>query len=61
DPAGAYATRRLSGRPRKAKSRTEINGGFTSGSAMYPICSPFNWIYLVMSQPLFYLTHGTNT
>ncbi|MED4049795.1 hypothetical protein [Priestia megaterium] len=45
----------------KEKSRTEINGGFTSGSAMYPICSPFNWIYLVMSQPLFYLTHGTNT
>ncbi|MBX9986389.1 MULTISPECIES: hypothetical protein [Priestia] len=28
---------------------------------MYSICSSFNWIYFVMSQPLCYLTHGTNT
>ncbi|MED4048127.1 hypothetical protein ACQKJG_15575 [Priestia megaterium] len=29
-PAGAYATRRLTGLPRKAKSCTEINCGVTS-------------------------------
>ncbi|AEN90441.1 hypothetical protein BMWSH_3559 [Priestia megaterium WSH-002] len=32
-PQGAYATRRLSGRQRKAKSCTEINCGVTSSSA----------------------------
>ncbi|WP_192885541.1 hypothetical protein [Priestia megaterium] len=31
--AGAYATRRLTGRPRKAKSCTEINSGVTSSPA----------------------------
>ncbi|AVX06859.1 hypothetical protein C1N54_03540 [Priestia megaterium] len=31
DPAGAEATRRLTARPRKAKSCTEISSGVTSG------------------------------
>ncbi|MED3865933.1 hypothetical protein [Priestia megaterium] len=30
DPAGTEVTRRLTGRPRKAKSCTEINSGVTS-------------------------------
>jgi len=33
DPAGAQATRRLSGRPRKAKPCMEINCGVTNSPA----------------------------
>ncbi|MFE4039346.1 hypothetical protein ACFX4W_17275 [Priestia sp. YIM B13489] len=50
NPAGAQATRRLSGRSRKAKPCTEIN----CGRASRPDCSPLNGIHFVTSQPLFY-------
>ncbi|MDF2057951.1 hypothetical protein [Priestia megaterium] len=54
DPAEAEATRRLSGRPRKAKSCTEINCSVESDPnyLMYPVCSPLDWIDVVMSQAL---------
>ncbi|MGG0752016.1 hypothetical protein ABE107_23220, partial [Priestia megaterium] len=42
-PAGAQATRRLSGRSRKAKSCTEINGGVPSGSAPLSRLFIFRW------------------
>ncbi|WP_192885532.1 hypothetical protein [Priestia megaterium] len=53
-PAGAEATSRISGRPRKAKSCTEIDSGVTSDSysIIYPVCVSLDWIDLVMSQPL---------
>ncbi|MGE7304995.1 hypothetical protein ACQKJG_14330 [Priestia megaterium] len=53
----SLATRRLSGRTRKAKSCTEINRDETSEpyELMYPIFSSLDWIHLVISQPLFYI------
>jgi len=36
DPTGAQATRRLSGRPRKAKPCMEINSGVTSSPIHVP-------------------------
>ncbi|NGY87934.1 hypothetical protein F6Y05_33215 [Bacillus megaterium] len=40
-PAGAQATRRLTGRPRKAKPCTEINSAVISNSyqSIHPSCS----------------------
>ncbi|MGG0590643.1 hypothetical protein ABEY80_12425 [Priestia megaterium] len=49
--AGAQATRRLSGRPRKAKPCTEINSGVTSSPTH---CSSLDWVHFVMSQSHFY-------
>ncbi|MEB4869091.1 hypothetical protein P8831_10220 [Priestia megaterium] len=43
DPAGAQATGRLSGRPRKAKPCTEINCGVISGSAHVSHLFVFRW------------------
>ncbi|MDO6848015.1 hypothetical protein Q4S57_08645 [Priestia megaterium] len=51
DTTGAYATRRLSDRLRKAKSCTEINCGVTSDSA-HVSHLPLDWIHFVMSQTL---------
>ncbi|WP_179863798.1 hypothetical protein [Priestia megaterium] len=42
-PPAGKATRRLSGRPRKAKSCTEINCGVTSGSAHVSHLFIFRW------------------
>ncbi|MGI1811519.1 MULTISPECIES: hypothetical protein [Priestia] len=50
--AGTQVTRRLSGRPRKAKSCTEINCGIKSGSAHISHLFILDWIHFVMSQPL---------
>ncbi|MDR7241130.1 MULTISPECIES: hypothetical protein [Priestia] len=46
--------KRLTDRPRKAKSCTEINSGATSNpySIIYPICSSVDWMDLVVSQSL---------
>nr|WP_238158775.1 hypothetical protein [Priestia megaterium]MDH3170997.1 hypothetical protein [Priestia megaterium] len=51
-PAGAEATRRLTGRPRKAKPCTETNSGVTIDpyELIHLICLPLDWRNLVMSQ-----------
>ncbi|ADE68193.1 hypothetical protein BMQ_1160 [Priestia megaterium QM B1551] len=52
-PRRRQATRRLTGRPRKAKPCTEINCGVISDlyELMYPICSSLGWVHFVMFQP----------
>ncbi|WP_461672399.1 hypothetical protein [Priestia megaterium] len=42
-PAGAQATRRLIGRPRKAKPCTEINSGVTSSPEHLSNLIVFRW------------------
>ncbi|MCY9024884.1 hypothetical protein MOF32_18390 [Priestia megaterium] len=51
---GSAAARGKTGRPRKAKSCTEINSGVESDLyyLMYPVCSPLDWIDVAMSQAL---------
>ncbi|MDR7241350.1 hypothetical protein [Priestia megaterium] len=55
-PRRSGSDRRLTGRPRKAKSCTEINSGVTSNPYEFinPICSSLDWVNSVMSQPFLF-------